>query len=221
MDQGPVAGLRCSAMTTKVAISRAFAAAVLVGAGLAAGAGPAVAVEKEWTVVPANHAAGRDYILNSVAVVAPGDVWAVGSRSKAVDGGVEFRALAEHYNGFRFVSVPTPDRETAPAVDVLEDVSGTSASDVWAVGTTSPVGVVQQTLVERWDGAAWTIVPSADPGAHGNTLEGVAAIAPNDAWVVGARQPGMFRRPMAEHWDGASWTAMNVPNRAGAQATRT
>lgn len=191
---------------------RALAAAVLVAGALVVVAPSAAAAGPSWSVVPAETNSSQDFLLNGVAVPESGDVWAVGYHYETVGGALEFRTLAEHYDGTQFRVVPTPDRETAPAVDMLQDVSGTSATDVWAVGTSLPARVPSQTLIEHWNGSVWTIAPSADPGLHGNDLEGVAAIAPDDVWAVGAEQDDFYQQPMAEHWNGTSWTAVTVPN---------
>jgi len=63
----------------------------------------------------------------------------------------------------------------SPAIDVsqstfgakLNAVGAVSATDVWAVGYGPPLPgeprFVKRTLIEHWDGTAWSIVPSADP----------------------------------------------------------
>jgi len=61
------------------------------------------------------------------------------------------------------------------------------------------------TLVEHWDGTAWSIVTDA---ATTGVLYGVAALAPDDVWAVGSQNypgPGLI-----EHWDGTSWTVANL-----------
>ncbi len=199
-------------------MTRAWAAAVLVVGlvvGLVVAAGPATAEAPQWSAVGAQAVSHQDFILNAVDVPAPGDVWAVGYHFETVGGALEFRTLAEHWDGTTFRIVPTPDYETAPAADMLEDVSGTSSNDVWAVGASHRAGQPSRTLVEHWDGTAWSIVTSADPGAHGNILQGVAALSPSDVWAVGARQDDFYQVPMAEHWTGGTWTAYPVPHPAG------
>jgi hypothetical protein len=170
-----------------------------------------------WLTVPAESVSGQNFVLNAVSVPASGDVWVAGYHWENVGGTTEFRTLAEHFDGSRFVIVPTPDRETAPAVDFLEGVAGTSASDIWAVGSSSPPGMPDQTLVERWNGTSWAIVSSPNPGNAGNILQAVAAISPTDIWAVGASQDSstFYERPMAIHWDGTAWTSMSLPNPRG------
>jgi len=161
--------------------------------------------------------AGENFILNGVAAPATGAIWAVGYHWETVGGALEFRTLAEHYVGSRFVVVPTPDRETAPAVDMLEGIAGVSPNDLWAVGTSSPSGSPEQTLIEHWNGIAWSIVTTPNPGSAGDILQGVAAITPADVWTVGARQDAgsLYQRPMAEHWNGRAWSVSPVPNAPG------
>src|SRR5687767_6531273 len=71
--------------------------------------------------------------------------------------------------------------------NVLNAVSGTSANDVWAVGVSHDGTPPSRTLIEHWDGAQWSIVPSPSPDNQLNELRGVAAISATDAWAVGFR----------------------------------
>jgi hypothetical protein len=88
-----------------------------------------------------------------------------------------------------------------------------SSDDVWAVGYYFySAGLVYQTLIEHWDGAAWSIVPSPN-GQSTNFLLGVSAIASDDAWAVGYyREGGSLWRTLIEHWDGTSWSIVPSPN---------
>jgi hypothetical protein len=175
------------------------------------------AAVSSWSRIPAQSVAGENFILNGVAAPAAGDIWAVGYHWETVGGALEFRTLAERLRGSHFVVVPTPDRETAPAVDMLEGIAGASANNLWAVGTSSPAGTPEQTLIEHWNGVAWSIVTSPNPGSAGDILQGVAAVSPADAWAVGARQDAgsLFQHPMAEHWNGKVWSVSPVPNAPG------
>jgi hypothetical protein len=72
------------------------------------------------------------------------------------------------------------------------------------------VGSFQQTLVESWDGTAWSVTPSLDPGAADNTLYGVSCTGVGSCVSVGASYP--FGSPsgpnttLVESWDGTSWS---------------
>jgi hypothetical protein len=191
---------------------RAFSALVLLVGCLVAVGNPAAAAAPSWVTYQAQSVSAQNFILNSVTVPAAGDIWAVGYRYEYVGGALEFRTVIEHSTGGTFVMVPSPDRETAPATNLLDDVSGVSSSDVWAVGYSRPPGGADRTLIEHWDGSTWSISASQDPGQYGNIVDGVLARSASDVWAVGARQDGFYQRPMAEHWNGSSWSVVTLPN---------
>ena len=81
---------------------------------------------------------------------------------------------------------------------ILVGVSGTSPSDVWAVGYLTDQSAA---LIEHWDGRTWTLtnqIPRI-------VLNDVVAISSTDAWAVQGSG-------VAEHWDGTSWTKVIVPS---------
>jgi len=92
-------------------------------------------------------------------------------------------------------------------------VAATSAGNAWAVGQTGSAD--QQTLIEHWNGKAWTRVPSPNvTGASGSTLKSVTAISADNAWAVGsATMPGSAAA-LTLHWDGRQWAIVpgNTPD---------
>ncbi len=70
------------------------------------------------------------------------------------------------------------------------------------------------TLIEHWDGASWSVVPSPNPGTRSNGLSDLVALAPDDAWAVGSwsGHPLHNSAPLIMHWDGADWTQVAVPD---------
>jgi hypothetical protein len=72
-----------------------------------------------------------------------------------------------HFDGTSWSAMSVPSGET-----VLNDVWGTSAADVYAVGDDG--------LVLHFDGAAWTGTPQAD-----RTLLAVWGSAPDNVYAVG------------------------------------
>src|SRR2546428_459474 len=50
------------------------------------------------------------------------------------------------------------------AGDELSGVSYVSPSETWAVGNVGTAQRPNQTLTERYDGSAWSVVPSPDQG---------------------------------------------------------
>ena len=70
-----------------------------------------------------------------------------------------------------------------------------------------------RTLIEHWDGTAWTVVPSPNKGPFPNSLSGVTAVAPDDVWAVGTWFTKAFDdRTLTLHWDGTAWHRVQSPN---------
>src|SRR5207244_2669724 len=96
----------------------------------------------------------------------------------------------------------------------LQGVAALSASNIWAVGAYFNAGL-SQTLIEHWDGATWSIVPSPNQGTtYDNYLYGVAALSANDVWAVGnyRNTPGYYLYTLTKHWDGATWSIVPSPS---------
>ena len=68
-------------------------------------------------------------------------------------------------------------------------------------------------LIEHWDGSAWSVVPPADdPGSVEDVLAGVSEDGTNDVWAFGYHVVGSRYKTLAEHWDGSSWTVVPSAN---------
>jgi hypothetical protein len=134
-------------------------------------------------------------VLYAVTATSSTNAWAVG---EYVTSGTGY-TLTEHWNGTDWAQVPSPT-PGGPVVS-LSGVAASSASAAWAVGdygtATAPA---THTVVEHWNGTAWTQVPSPDPGGTGNTnvLTSVAARDSN-AGAVGYYFNGTGERPLAVH----------------------
>lgn len=76
-----------------------------------------------------------------------------------------------------------------------------------------------RTLIERWDGTNWQVVPSPNVGTVGNSLFGVSGFSANDVWAVGAynlnNQTGTLQT-LTEYWDGNVWNVVPSPNQGSA-----
>ena len=71
-----------------------------------------------------------------------------------------------------------------------------SANDVWAVGSS-----FTQTLVEHWNGTAWSVVASSNQGTRNNYLNGVGVVSANDLWAVGDYINSSFvNQTLVEHY---------------------
>jgi hypothetical protein len=96
----------------------------------------------------------------------------------------------------------------------LSAVAAAASNNVWAVGTSSSASAAQG-LIEHWDGAAWTMVPSANPGAALYGFYGLAVTSANDVWAVGYSQAtvGAATQTLIEHWNGSQWSVVPSPSR--------
>jgi hypothetical protein len=79
-----------------------------------------------------------------------------------------------------------------------------SAGESWAVGNAGSALHANQTLIERFDGSAWSVVSSPNQGSGNNALNGVSMI-PGAGWAVGYAQGGPYQ-PLALRWDGTQWS---------------
>src|SRR5207247_1103969 len=110
--------------------------------------------------------------------------------------------LVEQWDGTSWSAVKVPS--VSPKENFLYAVSGSSSSDVWAVGNQYDTGLSQwKPLAEHWDGTSWSVVTTPDLGPGGAYLRGVVAISPSDAWIVGYKD--VSPPTVIEHWDGSSW----------------
>jgi hypothetical protein len=158
-----------------------------------------------WRVVSSPNPDQSSNGLGGVSALSPKDVWAVGGTSR--------RTLTEHWDGSKWavVSSPRPPHEAG----VLYSVDATASNDVWAVGIAYPADFsVFSTLIEHWDGRAWTIVPSVDPSSTYNLLLGVSGISLSDAWATGKFYDDAQQRfrTLVEMWNGRRWKVVDSPS---------
>jgi hypothetical protein len=158
-----------------------------------------------WRRTPSPTPGGRAR-LSAVAADTSADDWAAGWHASTSSD----MTLIEHWNGKSWAHVPSPNPSAAGSY--LTGIAATSADNAWAVGysfapAASPRPRVR-TLIERWNGASWSLVPSPSPAGRGdNRLLAVSALSSSNAWAVGySREPGARARPLIEHWDGTAWT---------------
>ncbi len=205
--------LRCAAGP-----ALALLAALTLFAGRGAGAAPSGApppardkpasCTPQWAAVDSPDPGLSSDILTSVAVVSAGDAWAVG---EFADDNTYSQALVVHWNGSAWTRTSAPNQGSK--TNYLYGVAAQAGNDVWAVGMYAGSDSVDHTLVEHWNGTAWAVVPSPDEGMSSNTLYGVVALSPTNAWAVGDYTlPNLTYQTLIEHWDGSTWTVAPSPN---------
>lgn len=183
------------------------AGALVLGAGSVG-----IATAAEVPQQGASHAE-KDYAGRLLAVDAysTSEAWAVGYAGDTL--------LTVHWDGATWTKIAAPQPEGATSAS-FDGVAIIAPDDVWAVGeawseSPSEAGAAARlsSLIEHWDGAAWTIVSGADLGGRSfPSLTDVSGSGPNDVWAVGTYYPGAgIRRPLVEHWDGVAWTQVDQP----------
>ncbi len=159
-------------------------------------------------------------VLQGVTCVATADCWAVGYTTTATEGD-ESTLLAEHWNGAAWSIEPAA--ASGQTYDELVGVYCNGPADCWAVGSAGPNqerstflpifpgAQDDQALIEHWNGAAWSIVPSYQAAApKGSYLSSVTCVASTDCWAAGSTtgSSGKAGTALAERWNGSSWAVV-------------
>src|SRR5215813_160164 len=99
---------------------------------------------------------GGAAVVPGVAVAGPGTGW----------------SIVASPNGARFWD------------NTLMEVSAGPAASAWAVGYAGGAGTFR-TMVQRWNGSRWAVLPSPNVSPLDNVLAGVDTVSADDAWAVG------------------------------------
>jgi len=187
-------------------------AAPLVMAGMLIGLGSGAASASacvSWTGVQPPSPGTSGNALSSAAVLSSCNAWAVGHYSN----GTADQTLVEHWNGSAWKQVASPDPGGADRNNTLDGVAAVSSANIWAVGSYIN-GTTSQTLIEHWNGTAWTQVASPNLG-FGDRLSGVAAVSSSNVWAVGFYSNGTVPQTLILHWNGTAWKHVSSPNPGG------
>ena len=168
-----------------------------------------------WTATTGESS--NDFLFGASAD-ATNDAWAVGFN---VSDSITTSAM--HWDGTNWKHVETPN--VGEGTNKLNAVLALAPNDVWAVGFSTPVAPPKQaatlTLIEHFDGASWTVVPSPKVGPNSvnqsNRLLGLTANSANDIWAFGSSftpDGSGHQITLLLHWDGNSWTIASSPNPA-------
>jgi hypothetical protein len=178
-------------------------------AAKAAAHGTPAAASADWTQFPSPNIGSQDNSLGAISAASPTDIWAVGNYAPDNNPNI-VQTLADHYDGHAWTAVPTPD--VGSLLNTLFGVDALRGGTAWAVGEALGPDFLPRTLVEHFDGAGWSVVPSPTPGNNG-FLYGVTASSDHDVWAVGAdRDATGAVHTLAEHFDGTSWSVARTPD---------
>jgi hypothetical protein len=162
-----------------------------------------------WSIMPSPNATHAGKPLNSfllgVSCSSAKSCFAVGYSIY-----YSFRTLIERWDGKSWTIVPSPNRSQAKtALSILEGVSCTSATNCFAVGRSGSndnQASAYRTLTERWNGIAWTIVPSPNAVSGVGELAGVSCASATACVAVGNAYRYSVRKSLIETWNGTAWT---------------
>jgi hypothetical protein len=124
--------------------------------------------------------------------------------------------LAERWNGKSWKIQATLN--PGPESNNLYGTSCTSATACTAVGYQQLDSGRLVTLAERWNGRAWNVQATPNPGVTGtSTFSGVSCASATACTAVGwyAESNSEPSGPFAEGWNGTSWTVEATPSPAG------
>ncbi len=159
-----------------------------------------------WSLMPNTQSVSpsTEAFASSVSCVTSTYCMAVGSGF--LFGGAYY---AELWNGATWSPVTLPS--TGGAAPSLAQVSCVSASFCVAVGTTDLGSSGAATLIEQWNGTAWTIVPGT-PAATTALLGGVACTSTTYCLAVGLTATSSTSdQLLSEQWNGTTWTESSLP----------
>lgn len=180
-------------------------APVLIGAAMLAPAAPASAAPAAggWTALTV-PSTGNNTLLTAVSARAGNDAWAVGEQFVGA-GQAPAPPVAYHWNGNQWSLVPTPSLGVSAS---FQAVSASSATDAWAVGFTVRRDDQDSTLLEHWNGKAWSVDSADELTGEADSLTSVVDLSSSNAWAVGQGGTG----PLLEHWNGTTWSPVTLPD---------
>jgi hypothetical protein len=166
-----------------------------------------------WRVLPTPEPAGsKGSNLDAVSCPAATACTAVGTY---VNSSGTALPLAEAWNGATWSIQATPDQSGSHGT-VLDGVSCTGPSACTAVGYFLRRGISgTHTLAETWNGSAWALQQTPNPGGHDDVLAAVSCTTPSACTAVGSKAVGE-PAGVAEAWNGSTWTTQTTPAPAGA-----
>jgi len=152
--------------------------AAVAGVTLVAAVATPARAATSWSVLTTPNRGSIANELYGSAALSATSAWAVGSwydTNLAAP-----RTLIERWNGTSWSTVTSPN--ATQYYNELRDVDAGSATDAWAVGyangSSGVNGAPRNALAMRWNGTAWSVVATPQPGVNFRQLYGVKAVDP-------------------------------------------
>ena len=147
-------------------------------------------------------------VLVGVACISASECWAAGSNDDQNGVG---QTLVERWDGTSWTIVDSPNPSGSNSFQAVTCALPSQPEECWAVGETVTDLGRAQTLVEEWDGGAWSIVSSPNSGNYDDLL-GVTCASQEDCWAVGYYSGTGNDQTLIEHWNGILWATVSSPN---------
>ncbi|MHB8288728.1 MAG: hypothetical protein ACYDEY_05745, partial [Acidimicrobiales bacterium] len=166
-----------------------------------------------WSIAPiADAAAPLDNFLKGISCTSPSNCVAVGWYSNASSVN---QTLVEDWNGVAWSIVSSPNTSTSQSNE-LDSVSCLTTASCVAVGRYSNASTVNQTLIEDWNGVAWSIVSSPNTSTSlDNELDSVSCSSTTSCVAVGRYSTGGGAiQTLAEIYSATTkaWSIAPTPN---------
>ena len=165
-----------------------------------------------WSILSVPAPPGNGSYFTSVSCTSPKFCAAVGLQYP----GSFQQNFVEIWNGTTWSITAAPDR-SATANGFVSGVSCVNPTFCIAVGG-DVVGGADASLVEQWNGTAWSIVTDAPSGGRQPELNQVSCLSTSFCSAVGASFFGV-EVPYTEFWNGTSWRIATTPAISGATQT--
>lgn len=183
-----------------------------VGGYTSAGGSQQVLIERwngrQWQLVPGQNPGANSNGLRAVTAISVNNVWAVGNY---MDEQGVIRTLAERWDGIKWNVIPTPDPSTS--LNILTGVVALSSDNIWAIGNQMADTGINQTLIEHWNGARWSVVRSPNLPGRSNMLKSISALSVDDIWAVGDAPDDLGQYvTLTMHWNGKHWSIVSSPS---------
>jgi hypothetical protein len=173
---------------------------------------------KAWKQVSSPNPSHNDDELYGVSATSAKDTWAVGYSVPPPPPGrlsSSLHTLLLHWNGTKWTRVASPNVKGSDFNEPLS-VAASSSTNAWSVGNFNNSSSETQTLSLRWNGTAWKVVPSPNPGGSSaeSAFNSVVTLSPANAWGVGYYfdTATSTTETMALHWNGTAWHKAPTPS---------
>jgi hypothetical protein len=126
----------------------------------------------------------------------------------------------QKWNGTAWKIVKSPNASGADVTsNFLGGVSCPTTKFCMAAGDyTQTNGLPDQTLIEKWNGTAWSIVSSPDVSGISNDLTAVSCVSASFCMAAGYTFNSSFvEQTLIETWNGTSWSIVSSPDTSASE----